>query len=254
MDSGRKFVINSVAQNGFSNIVHDVVRLVIKCLKRKVIGNQFGPIDSFIFFLRQLYSTFDGLEILESQNLHSELVKSLNIITSEEWRSMIVDHLLNFAGTPKGVMLLNESGLMNECVQHLSERYRRKLQISRFERFGYGVLVSELSVSEPGMIALFQSGIVTSYLKELRSVIDKEWPFGQPHLAKDDYAISKLVDSILKSIYSFEALSTVIHIERHETLEDSFSRLINELILIDETGKKEELTDYYESHNVKLIL
>jgi hypothetical protein len=70
----------------------------------------------------------------------------------------------------------------------------------------------------------------------------------------DDFATRKLVDSIIKSVYSFEALSTVIHIQGHETQDDSFSRLMHELILIDEPGKKEELTDYYESHNVKLIL
>jgi hypothetical protein len=254
MDSGRKFVISAVTENVYSNIVSDVVSLVINCLKRKVDGNQFEPIDSFVFFLRQLYSNFDGFEILKSQNLHLELVTSLNTITSDKWRLVIVDNLLNFSGTPKGVMLLHESGLMNECVQHLSDRYRRKLQVSRFERFGYGTLVSELSVTQPGMIALIKSGIVSSYLKELRSVIDKEWPFGQPHLAKDDYAICKLVDSILKSIFSFEALSIVIHLERQETPKDSFIGLMNELILIDEPGKKEELDDYYESHNVKFRL
>lgn len=257
MDSGRKFLMDLAIKNVHSNIVNDVVTLVIKCLNRKIDGNQYEPLDRFIFVLRQLYSNFDGLEILASQNLHFELVKSLEIITSNEWRPTVVDNLLNFAGTPKGVMLLHESGLMNECVQHLSERYRRKLEVSRFERFGYGILVSELSVTQPGMIALFKSGIFCSYLKELRSVIDKEWPFGEPHLAKDDYSISKLVDNILRSIFSFEALSIVLHLERLEAKdrsEDSLTGLINELILVDEPGRKEKLTDYYESHNVKLLL
>lgn len=255
-DSGRKFVIRSAVDNASSNIVNDVINLVVTCLNRKMNGNQFQPIDSFVFFLRQLYSSFSGLEILISQKLHLELVNSLNKITSSEWRSMVIDNLLNFAGTPKGVMLLYESGLMNECVLHLFERYSRKLQVSRYERFGYGVLVSELSVTKPGTIALFTSGIFSSYLRELRSIIDKEWPFGQPHLAKDYYAILKLVDTILKSIFSFEALSTVLHLEKSEnkdTREDSFIRLIYELIIVDGPGKKEQLTDYYEAHYVNIF-
>ena len=40
-----------------------------------------------------------------------------------------MDNLLNFAGTPKGLLLLQQTGKMNECVAYMNERYKKKLQV-----------------------------------------------------------------------------------------------------------------------------
>ena len=45
------------------------------------------------------------------------------------WESSLVDNLLNFAGTPKGLLLLQQTGKMNECVAYMNERYKKKLQV-----------------------------------------------------------------------------------------------------------------------------
>lgn len=46
------------------------------------------------------------------------------------WEDTLRDNLLNFAGTPKGVLLLQQTGAMNECVSYMHSRYARKLQVS----------------------------------------------------------------------------------------------------------------------------
>ena len=89
--------------------------------------------------------------------------------------------MLNFAATPKGVIILQQSGLMNECVSHLFERYLQKLDII-CDNFGHGFLLSELGMSHSGMASILHSGIFSSYLNELKSIANKEYPFGQPHL------------------------------------------------------------------------
>ena len=41
------------------------------------------------------------------------------------------DHLLNLASTPKGVLLLQQTGAMNECIGYMYSRYVRKLQVCK---------------------------------------------------------------------------------------------------------------------------
>ena len=48
------------------------------------------------------------------------------------WEDTLRDNLLNFAGTPKGVLLLQQTGAMNECVAYMHSRYARKLQVDRY--------------------------------------------------------------------------------------------------------------------------
>ena len=47
------------------------------------------------------------------------------------WESSLIDNLLNFAGTPKGLLLLQQTGKMNECVAYMNERYNKKLQVQK---------------------------------------------------------------------------------------------------------------------------
>ena len=45
------------------------------------------------------------------------------------WEDMLRDNLLNFAGTPKGLLLLQQTGAINECVSYMHSRYARKVQV-----------------------------------------------------------------------------------------------------------------------------
>lgn len=46
------------------------------------------------------------------------------------WEETLLDNLLNFAATPKGVLLLQQTGAINECVSHMFSRFTKKLQVT----------------------------------------------------------------------------------------------------------------------------
>ena len=58
------------------------------------------------------------------------LILTIFSLSSVLWEDTLRDNLLNFTGTPKGVMLLEQTGAMNECVAYMYSRYERKLQVS----------------------------------------------------------------------------------------------------------------------------
>lgn len=45
------------------------------------------------------------------------------------WEENLLDDLLNFAATPKGLLLLQRTGAINECVTFMFNRYTKKLQV-----------------------------------------------------------------------------------------------------------------------------
>lgn len=50
------------------------------------------------------------------------------------WEEMLLDNLLNFAATPKGLMLLQQTGATHECVAYMFTRFTKKLQVE------YGII------------------------------------------------------------------------------------------------------------------
>lgn len=45
------------------------------------------------------------------------------------WEENLLDGLLNFAATPKGLLLLQRTDAINECVTFMFNRYAKKLQV-----------------------------------------------------------------------------------------------------------------------------
>ncbi|PIK61699.1 hypothetical protein BSL78_01403 [Apostichopus japonicus] len=88
------------------------------------------------------------------------------------WEQTLVDLLLNFAGTPKGLLLLQQTGAMNEAVAYMNGRYTQKLQVSKTEKFGYGFMVTQVASTSPGVMALENTGFIQALLHELWSVLE----------------------------------------------------------------------------------
>jgi hypothetical protein len=61
----------------------------------------------------------------------------------------------------------------------LRNRYEKKLQVSSCEKFGYGVLVSQLSTTRPGMQALYVTGLIKSFLSSLTTALEGDPLFGE---------------------------------------------------------------------------
>jgi len=45
------------------------------------------------------------------------------------WEDTLRDNLLNFASTAKGILLLQQTKAMNECMTYMYDRYKNKLQV-----------------------------------------------------------------------------------------------------------------------------
>ncbi|XP_059033689.1 protein broad-minded isoform X3 [Mustela lutreola] len=112
--------------------------------------------------LARIASVEEGLTLLlYGENMNSSEEKSM------AWEENLLDDLLNFAATPKGLLFLQRTGAINECVTFMFNRYAKKLQISRHKKFGYGVLVTQVASTAAGAIALQSSGFINALITEL---------------------------------------------------------------------------------------
>ncbi|CAK7301620.1 Protein broad-minded [Vulpes lagopus] len=157
-------------------------------------GSEMLPVvkGAFISVCRQIYGTCEGLQLLIPYSLHESIAKawkktsllseriptpvkgsdSVSSISQESqnimaWEENLLDDLLNFAATPKGLLFLQRTGAINECVTFMFNRYAKKLQISRHKKFGYGVLVTQVASTAAGAIALQSSGFINALITEL---------------------------------------------------------------------------------------
>ncbi|KAF4025094.1 hypothetical protein G4228_017022, partial [Cervus hanglu yarkandensis] len=112
--------------------------------------------------LARIASVEEGLTLLlYGENMNSSEEKSM------AWEENLLDDLLNFAATPKGLLLLQRTGAINECVTFMFNQYAKKLQINRHKKFGYGVLVTQVASTAAGAVALQNSGFINAIITEL---------------------------------------------------------------------------------------
>ncbi|XP_036901737.1 protein broad-minded [Sturnira hondurensis] len=157
-------------------------------------GSEMLPMvkGAFIATCCQIYGTCEGLQVLIPYSLHESLAKawkktsllsdriptpvedsdSVSSISQESqnimaWEENLLDGLLNFAATPKGLLLLQRTDAINECVTFMFNRYAKKLQVSRHKKFDCGVLVTQVASTAAGAIALQRSGFVNALVTEL---------------------------------------------------------------------------------------
>ncbi|XP_064641572.1 protein broad-minded-like isoform X2 [Lineus longissimus] len=246
-------------------------------------------IGSFVYICRQLYNNCEGLHFMYKYDLHqviavawrtasrdadlaatptpsshnsddtSTIKESHDIIM---WEDTLRDNLLNFAATPKGLLLLQLTGATNECVSYMYTRYAKKLQVSKCEKFGYGTMLTQVASTSPGMAALQNTGFVKALLGEMWSILEcadefkvvytpKTWPV-QPI----DRAAHKPLVSLLNLLSSYPAVYEVLAgqvlpskaeyntRERPSTIVD----LLDRLVMVDTQAKVRSLFNYEQSH------
>jgi hypothetical protein len=71
------------------------------------------------------------------------------------------------ASTPKGVFYLNETGLLDKVVNYMYVRYKSKLQVGRYEKFGYGFIISQLANTSSGCYYLNDSTLIQYLIEEI---------------------------------------------------------------------------------------
>ncbi|XP_056413062.1 protein broad-minded [Hyla sarda] len=152
---------------------------------------------SFLFVCRQMYQTCEGLQILVPYQLHACIAEAWKktVLISERtptpvagaaslssgsqdsqgamlWEESLLDSLLNLASTPRGLLLLQQTGAINECIHYMFGRFTKKLQVNRSEKFGYGVLVTQVAATAPGAVALQKSGFIQTFVSGLWAALE----------------------------------------------------------------------------------
>ena len=140
------------------------------------------------------------------------------------WREMLVDSLLAHIGTPRGVGFLRAAGLpaMLHAVRHLHNRQRRGMQVSRYEKSGYGVMVAELAATSTGMHALCTAGVMPALVSDLwATMIDHvDYPVPQLPGLRPHHAHGKALGYILKTATAFPSLAVLLD-QREEEEEEA---------------------------------
>ncbi|XP_074846761.1 protein broad-minded isoform X4 [Carettochelys insculpta] len=137
---------------------HTIVQFTKKLLDESICvlsGSEMLPAlkGAFIFVCRQMYGTCEGLQVLIPYGLHQSIAEALKTasLLSERiptpvpggdaissgnqesqnimiWEETLLDDLLHFAATPKGLLLLQNTGALNECVNFMFSRFSKKIQ------------------------------------------------------------------------------------------------------------------------------
>ncbi|XP_061563025.1 protein broad-minded isoform X2 [Cololabis saira] len=247
---------------------------------------------AFIFVCRQIYNTCDGLQVLRPYGLHKALAAAWKQTSSLServptpvlgcspgppaqetqnmllWEETLLDSLLNFAATPKGLLLLQQTGALNECIAYMFSRFTKKLQVSRCEKFGYGVMVTQVAATAPGIVALHSSGFVRAQVVELWSAL--EFGSDDVRVVRPTPTPMEPIDrSCLKSFLSlvnllsssqsvWELLGRQSLANKSEyTLREmptSILDLIDRLIAVNSDAKIHSLFQYEQSHTFGLRL
>ncbi|XP_037837614.1 protein broad-minded isoform X2 [Kryptolebias marmoratus] len=286
-----------VAHNERTFAAHIIAEFTLKLLDKTLPSlsesDATGALcGAFIFVCRQIYNTCKGLQVLRTYGLHIALasawkktsslaeriptpVPGANTAKSTQemhnmlvWEETLLDSLLNFAATPKGLLLLQQTGAINECISYMFSRFTRKLQVSRCEKFGYGVMVTQVAATAPGVVALQSSGFVQALVVELWSALEcgsDDIRVVHPRPTPMDHtdgichkSFLSLVNLLSSSQSVWELLGRRSLANKSEyTLREmptSIPDLIDRLIVVNSDVKIQSLFHYEQSHTFGLRL
>ena len=179
-----------------------------------------------------------------------------------KWQNVLVDNLLNFAATPKGLLLLLQSGAVDSCAHYMFGRYSKKLQVSRCEKFGYGVLVSRISGCAAGMRALKEAGFISLFVSEIWSNIEScpddrkiAYPYVYP-TDPIDQSCMKSFNSLMNVLSTFTAVYELFYRVEFPTKQKYSLRdvpedivdLINRVVMIADPVKVDSVFNVEQSH------
>jgi len=270
-----------------STPVHLLAEFAQKALNDDVLPRQV--VGSLVFVCRQLYSTCEGLLQLSHHRLHHSLTDAWKAANREGecatptptierslaelpkvdiWEDVLQDDLLNFAATPKGVLLLQQTGAMCECVSYMYSRYERKLQVSSCEKFGYGFMMSQVSATAPGIAAMDKTGFTCALIKALwnsveslddsASSVPRFWP-----VSAIEKVAKKPFMNIVNLLSSFRSVFEVIGLQNVPVQKKEYSHrqgpttvidLLDRMTFVDTTAKIQSLFNYEYSHTFGLRL
>lgn len=178
---------------------------------------------NFLLVCRLLYRTHEGFRVLSKHKLDIHLKDAFNTFDSKgglrrtSWERTLVDSMLNFASTPKGMLALQTTGasFVERSAKYLFERFEKKLQVSKYEKFGYGVLVMQLATTDIGMVALTEAGLIACFVRNLLKAAEDfsdVRPTDEVYSNRNGPTLNKSTMDCLKVFSNFEGLSAHIYL------------------------------------------
>ncbi|XP_071403331.1 protein broad-minded, partial [Centroberyx affinis] len=289
---------NLVLAHGEStSAAHVIVQFTQRLLDRELPSLSESELShtlcgAFIFVCRQIYNTCEGLQVLRPYGLHNAVAAAWKKTSSLServptpvpgasaesspqelqsmliWEETLLDSLLNFAVTPKGLLLLQQTGAINECVSYMFSRFTKKLQVSRCEKFGYGVMVTQVAATAPGVVALHSSGFVQALVVELWSALEcgrEDVRVVHPKPTPMDPIDRSCLKSFLSLVNLLSSPQSVWELLGRQPLPNksdytlremptSVPDLIDRLIAVNSDAKIHSLFNYEQSHTFGLRL
>ncbi|XP_041832439.1 protein broad-minded isoform X2 [Melanotaenia boesemani] len=276
---------------------HVIIQFTLKLLDKGLLpltdsDSSHTLCGSFIFVCRQMYNTCEGLQVLRPYGLHKAIAAAWKKVSSLSdrvptpvpgtstasctqemtnmlvWEETLLDSLLNFAATPKGVLLLQQTGALNECISYMFSRFTKKLQVSRCEKFGYGVMVTQVAATAPGVVALHSSGFVRALVVELWTTLEcgcDDVRVVRPRPIPMDPIDRSCLKSLLSLVNLLSASQSLWELlwrqplasKSEYTLREiptSIPDLIDRLIAVNSDAKIHSLFHYEQSHTFGLRL
>ncbi|XP_022517701.2 protein broad-minded [Astyanax mexicanus] len=274
-------------------IVQFTQRLLAKELPASTeLENSPAVKGAFIFVCHQMYNTCEGLQVLRPYSLHECIAKawrktsslservptpvpgavtsssSQDLQNAVAWEEVLLDNLLNFAATPKGLLLLQQTGAIHECVTYMFSRFTKKLQVSRCEKFGYGVMVTQVAATAPGIVALHSSGFIQAIVVELWSTLEcgrEDIRVVHPKSTPMDPIDRSCLKSFVTLVNLLSSPHAVWELLGHQALPNkieynlremptSIIDVMDRLIVISSDAKIHSLFNYEQSHTFGLRL
>lgn len=281
---GRQHLLFGESQDQQAAPIHVLAEFAKKVIKDELPSRSIG---NFIFVCRQLYSTCLGLLVLKKHRLHELIYSTWRVASREaenaatptpaadgstcstsrespskmQWEETLRDNLLNFASTPSGLLILQQTGALGECVSYMYSRYVRKLQVSKCEKFGYGYMMSQIASTAPGILALQNAGFIATLIRSLWGVLEvvddspiftpKSWP-----VSAIDKTSKKPFTNLINLLSSFLAVYEILGGKPLPTqaeysvrqAPDSIAGVLDRLVFVDTNAKITSLFNYEQSH------
>ncbi|XP_072189157.1 protein broad-minded isoform X2 [Excalfactoria chinensis] len=277
---------NSAKENS-PTAVHVIVQFTKKLLHDDISllsGSELLQVvkGAFIFVCRQMYRTCEGLQMLIPYGLHESIGEawkkasslseratgadskssiSLDSKNVSLWEETLLDALLNFSATPKGLFLLHSTEAMSDCVSFMFNSLSKKHQTNEREEFGNGVIVAQMATTPAAAVALQSSGFIKAFVAELWALLEcgkDDVRLTQPKSTPVDpidqscqktflYLINLLTYPAVFELLSKQDIPNKPMYSHREVPTDIIS-IIDRIIILNSEAKIHSLFNYEQSH------
>ena len=189
----------------------------------------------------------------------SNLLKKPNFSQNNSNRHEVLDITGDLLSTPKGIMSLNQYGILDECIEVLFTNCDINLNCCKTGSIRYGYYLSQLSNFPCAMSGLNVTNIcehLTDILVKLLNRINEPLLYQQTSLiAPLNRNIHRALHNIAKVLVNYPALTVMVDRTGSEGVSGtSITKLLTEYVIITPPQRINDVCNFEESHTICLSL